>query len=132
MRATFKLLACTAVASLLSGCATLLSEDVQELKVTLLCKQRPVAVSCTARNDLGSWRFISPGTVQVRTDASMLEINCKGQYVPEFTVSVPPLPSWEMAGNLLAGGIFGAALDAYNGTGLRYPENVDIKNPACE
>ena len=70
--------------------------------------------------------------VQVRTDASMLEISCKGQYVPEFTVSVPPLPSWEMAGNLLAGGIFGAALDAYNGTGLRYPENVDIKNPACE
>jgi hypothetical protein len=132
MSATFKLLACTAVASLLSGCATLIADDVQELRVKLTCRNKPVAVSCTARNNLGSWRFISPGAVQVRTDASMLEISCKGQYVPEFTVSVPPLPSWEMAGNLLAGGIFGAALDAYNGTGLRYPENVDIKNPACE
>ena len=132
MSATFKLLACTAVASLLGGCATLIADDVQELRVKLTCRNKPVAVSCTARNDLGSWRFISPGTVQVRTDASMLEISCKGQYVPEFTVSVPPMPSWEMAGNLLVGGVFGAALDAYNGTGLRYPENVDIKNPACE
>ena len=60
MRATLKLLACTAVASLLSGCASLLSEDVQELQVTLLCKQRPVAVSCTASNALGRWQFASP------------------------------------------------------------------------
>ncbi len=132
MRATLKLLASTAVASLLSGCASLLADDVQELWVKLTCSNKPVAVSCTARNDLGSWRFISPGTVQVRTHASMLEISCKGQYVPEFTVSVLPLPSWEMAGNLLVGGVLGAALDTYNGTGLRYPENVNIKNPACD
>ena len=89
MRATLKLLACTAVASLLSGCASLIADHVQELRVKLTCRSKPVAVTCTARNNLGSWRFISPGTVQVKTDASMLEINCKGQYVPEFTVCHP-------------------------------------------
>jgi hypothetical protein len=26
----------------------------------------------------------------------------------------------------------GAALDTYTGSGLRYPENIDINNPACE
>ena len=132
MKAALKLLVSTAVAALLSGCATLLSEDVQELKVKLLCKNKPVPVSCTARNALGSWRFITPGSVEVKTDASMLEISCKGQSVPEFKVSVPPLPSWQMAGNILAGGILGAALDTYTGSGLRYPENIDINNPACE
>jgi hypothetical protein len=132
MKAAIKLLVSAAAAALLSGCATLLSEDVQELRVKLLCKSKPVPVSCTARNALGSWRFITPGTVEVKTDASMLEISCKGQSVPEFKVSVPPLPSWQMAGNILAGGILGAALDTYTGAGLRYPENIDIYNPACE
>jgi hypothetical protein len=132
MKAALKLLFSTAAAALMSGCATLLSEDVQELKVKLLCKNKPVPVSCTARNALGSWRFITPGHVEVKTDASMLEISCKGQSVPEFKVSVPPLPSWQMAGNILVGGILGAALDTYSGSGLRYPENIDISNPACE
>jgi hypothetical protein len=37
-----------------------------------------------------------------------------------------------MAGNLLVGGLVGAAVDIYNATGLKYPENIDITNPACE
>lgn len=131
MSATSKLLACTAVVSLLSGCASLLSEDVQELQVTLLCKQRPVAVSCTASNDLGRWQFASPGKVLVLSDTSVLDITCRGHTTPRFTVSVPPMPSWSMAGNLLAGGLFGAALDTYSGVGMKYPENIDINNPAC-
>jgi hypothetical protein len=109
----------------------LLSEDVQELQVTLLCKQRPVAVSCTASNNLGRWQFASPGKVLVLNDTSMLEITCRGNSTPRFTVAVPPLPSWTMAGNLLAGGLIGAAVDAYSGVGMKYPENIDINNPAC-
>lgn len=132
MRATFKLLIASVLVSFLSGCASLLSEDVQELRVTLLCKQRPVAVSCTASNDLGRWQFSSPGTVLVLSDSSLLNITCKGNSTPRFTVSVPPVPSWTMAGNLLAGGLVGAAVDAYTGVGLKYPENIDINNPACE
>jgi hypothetical protein len=37
-----------------------------------------------------------------------------------------------MAGNLLAGGLVGATVDAYTGVGLKYPENIDINNPACD
>lgn len=132
MNAILKLLIASVLFSFLSGCASLLSEDVQELRVTLLCKQRPVAVSCTASNDLGRWQFSSPGTVLVLSDSSLLNITCKGNSTPRFTVSVPPVPSWTMAGNLLAGGLVGAAVDAYTGVGLKYPENIDINNPACE
>lgn len=132
MEATFKLLTSALAVCLLTGCASLLSEDVQELRVTLLCRQRPVAVSCTATNDLGRWQFSSPGKVLVRKDTSMLDITCRGGSTPRFTVSVPPMPSWTMAGNLLAGGLVGAAVDAYSGVGLEYPETIDISNPACE
>jgi hypothetical protein len=132
MRATFKLLIAPVLVSFLSGCASLLSEDVQELRVTLLCKQRPVAVSCTATNNLGRWQFSSPGTVLVLSDNSLLDITCRGNSTPRFTVVVPPVPSWTMAGTLLAGGLVGAAVDAYTGVGLKYPENIDINNPACD
>jgi hypothetical protein len=27
--------------------------------------------------------------------------------------------------------LIGAAVDAYSGVGMKYPENIDIKNPAC-
>jgi hypothetical protein len=37
-----------------------------------------------------------------------------------------------MVGNVLIGGIVGAAVDMYNATGLKYPENIVINNPACE
>lgn len=132
MNAILKLFTCTVLASLLTGCASLLSEEVQELRVNLLCRQRPVAVSCTASNDLGRWQFSSPGKVLVLNDTSMLDITCKGNSTPRFTVSVPPMPSWTMAGNLLAGGLVGAAVDAYSGVGMKYPETIDISNPACD
>lgn len=132
MKVNLKLLTAAVAASLLTGCASLLSEDVQELRVTLLCRQRPVAVSCTAINDLGRWQFSSPGTVLVLNDTSTLDITCRGGSTPRFTVSVPPMPSWTMAGNLLAGGLVGAAVDAYSGVGMKYPETIDISNPACE
>lgn len=132
MKVNLKLLTAAVAASLLTGCASLLSEDVQELRVTLLCRQRHVAVSCTATNDLGRWQFSSPGTVLVLNDTSTLDITCRSGSTPRFTVSVPPMPSWTMAGNLLAGGLVGAAVDAYSGVGMKYPETIDISNPACE
>lgn len=132
MNAILKLFKSAVLLSLLTGCASLLSEDVQELRVTLLCRQRPVAVSCTATNDLGRWQFSSPGTVLVLNHTSSLDITCRGGSTPRFTVTLPPMPSWTMAGNLLVGGLVGAAVDAYSGVGMKYPETIDISNPACD
>jgi hypothetical protein len=76
--------------------------------------------------------FSAPGVVRVKNDYSALSISCKGQYVERFTVTAPALPSMAMVGNVLIGGIVGAAVDMYNATGLKYPENIVINNPACE
>jgi hypothetical protein len=130
--AHLKLLLLAAVVGLLSGCASLLNDDSQDLTVKLWCKNKPIMATCFAENEKGRWVFSAPGMVRVKNDYSALNISCKGQYVERFTVSAPALPSLAMAGNVLLGGLVGAAVDVYNSTGLKYPDNIDISNPACE
>ena len=89
----------------LSGCASFLDEDTQKVTVRLMCKTRTVKATCYAENDVGRW---------------------------SFTASAMPMPTWAMAGKVLAGGVIGAAVDVFNATGLKYPENIDITHPACE
>ena len=124
-------LALLALVGVLSGCATLLDEDTQEISVSLQCKERMVRAQCAAENSKGRWLFRAPGLVQVSNDYGDLNITCKVQYMPEFTVSVPALPTWNLAGNILLGGIIGAAYDLHNNTGLKYPETVNITSPTC-
>ena len=119
-------LALLVLVSLLSGCATLLDEDTQEVSVSLQCKERMVRAQCVAENSKGRWSFRAPGLVQVNNDYGDLNITCKVQYMPQFTVSVPAMPSWNLAGNILLGGLIGAAYDVHNNTGLKYPETVGI------
>ena len=118
--------------SLLSGCATLLEEDTQEVNVRFMCAEKHLVATCDLKNDKGRWRLSTPGKATVVNDASQLEISCKAPFIPSFTVSVMPMPSMGMLGNLLFGGFVGAAVDVYNKTGLKYPENIDISNPNCK
>ena len=124
-------LALLALVGVLSGCATLLDEDYQEISVSLQCKERMVRAQCVAENSKGRWSFRAPGMVQVNNHIGDLNISCKVQYMPQFTVSVSAMPTWNMAGNILLGGIIGAAYDLHNNTGLKYPENVNITTPTC-
>ena len=121
-----------AITALLSGCATLLDEETQEVNVRFMCAEKHLVATCDLKNDKGRWRLSTPGKATVVNDASQLEISCKAPFIPSFTVSVMPMPSMGMLGNLLFGGLVGAAVDVYNKTGLKYPENIDISNPNCK
>jgi hypothetical protein len=123
---TYLKLALIALLGIFSGCATLLDEDTQEISVSLQCKERMVRAQCIAENSKGRWSFRAPGLVQVNNDYGDLNISCKVQYMPQFTVSVPAVPTWNLAGNILLGGLIGAAYDIHNNTGLKYPETVSI------
>ena len=116
----------------LSGCASLLNEDTQDIHVRVMCSGKAVVAFCRAENSKGSWTFNSPGQVNVAGDNRGLAITCKTQFSQPQTVTAPALPSWEMAGNLLVGGIIGGVVDLYNNKGLRYPENIDITHSLCK
>jgi len=121
-----------AVTALLSGCASLLEEDTQEVNVRFMCAEKHLVATCDLKNDKGRWRLSTPGKATVINDASLLEISCKAPFIPSFKVSVMPMPSMGMLGNLLFGGVVGAAVDVYNNSGMKYPENIDISNPNCK
>ena len=117
---------------LLSGCASLVNDDSQEVSVRLMCGHKTLMATCHLQNDKGRWTLSTPGTIRVVNDTSSLQISCRGQYVPSFTVSAMPMPSVALLGNLFFGGVVGAAVDVYNNTGMKYPENIDITNPSCQ
>lgn len=117
---------------LLSGCASLVNDDSQEVSVRLMCGPRTFTATCHLKNDKGRWTLSTPGTIRVVNDISNLEITCRSEYVPSFTVSAMPMPSVALLGNLFLGGVVGAAVDIYNNTGMKYPENIDITNPSCQ
>jgi hypothetical protein len=121
-----------AVTALLSGCASLLEEDTQEVNVRFMCAEKHLVATCDLKNDKGRWRLSTPGKATVINDTSLLEISCKASFIPSFSVSVMPTPSMGMLGNLLFGGVVGAAVDIYNNSGMKYPENIDISNPYCK
>ncbi len=116
----------------LSGCASLLNDDTQELHVRVICSGKAVVAYCRAENSKGTWTFNSPGKVVVAGDNRGLDITCKTQFSQPLTVTAPALPSWEMAGNILTGGLIGSAVDLYNKKGLRYPDNIDISHSLCK
>lgn len=128
----YKLTVLAIAMACLSGCASLLNEDTQELNVRVMCSGKAVQAYCRAENSKGSWTFNAPGKVIVSGDNKGLSITCKTQFSQPLTVNAPSLPSWEMAGNLLAGGIIGGVVDLYNNKGLRYPENIDISHSLCK
>jgi hypothetical protein len=121
-----------AITALLSGCATLLDEETQDVNVRFMCSGKHLVATCDLKNDKGRWRLSTPGKATVINDHSQLEISCKAPFIPSFSVSVVPMPSMGMIGNLLFGGVVGAAVDFYNNTGMKYPENIDISNPNCK
>ena len=76
----FKLPLVALAVAYLSGCASLLNEDTQELNVRVMCSGKAVQAYCRAENSKGSWTFNSPGQVTVAGDNRGLEITCKTQF----------------------------------------------------
>ena len=116
---------------LLSGCASVLHSDVQQVQVKAMCKERVVPAACVAQNAKGIWHFQAPSAIEVRKDLTSLQIACKSLFFPEITATVPSRLNLSMAGNLLVGGLVGAGVDVYRGTGFAYNPDVRIAYPVC-
>lgn len=117
---------------LLPGCASVLHGDVQQMQVTVVCKDRVVPAACEAQNAKGIWRFQAPAALVVNKDLSSLQIACRALYFPEITATVPSRLNLSMAGNLLVGGLIGTGLDLYQGAAFTYSHDVRIAYPACQ
>jgi hypothetical protein len=108
---------------ILTGCASITTGQNQSLSVTT---QPELHASCELTNDKGTWYVNeTPASVTVSRAYGDLNVICrKGE--ASGNTKVKSSTKGMMAGNILAGGIIGAAVDAGTGAGYDYPSTITV------
>lgn len=115
----------------LTGCASISNGDTQTISVRALCGDQVLPATCVAENSKGRWTFVAPRQLTVAKDYYALRVDCKSIYLDRHVVQVPASLEPAMAGNLLVGGLVGAAVDIRTRRGMSYPQHIDVKYPSC-
>ena len=114
--------------SLVTGCATITSEEYQTITLTANTKDgKSVAdAQCTMKNDKGSWKASAPGNTKVHRSAEDLVVECKKEgYDAGFLRAISRAANG-MWGNIVFGGGIGAIIDHNKGTGYDYPNAIPV------
>jgi hypothetical protein len=111
----------------LGACASVLDGRYQNVVVKTVSGERDVAGAvCTLENNKGSWQAISPGAVTVHRGYDDLNVRCEaGGYVANAG-SAPSVSKDLWWGNVVIGGILGAALDIGDGAAYDYPSPIIV------
>lgn len=121
-----KLAALALPLALMAGCATIAEGTTQDMTVLSAPENNAF---CTLTNGKGRWNTKTPGTVRVAKSVSAMNIACNKAGYDEGRVRVPSKPNVALAGNIIIGGIPGAAIDTVSGAGFTYPHNVNVVMP---
>ena len=126
MRKTFPLFAIFLALSL-SGCASIVSGDNQTVSITALYEGKSVTgAMCTANNDEGTWYVTTPGSIILSRSGEALVVVCEKEGYDAGIVTVESSTKPMAFGNILFGGIIGAAVDAGTGAAFDYPQSITI------
>jgi len=115
----FFLLSC----ALLSSCATITSGNQQSVAVDT---GKVTGAKCALSNDSGTWYVNqTPGATIVKRSGSDLTIACE-KGVMRGAASTPSSAKAAAFGNIIAGGIIGAAVDMGSGSAYDYPSIINV------
>ncbi len=111
-----------------TGCATVMNEATQSIKVeTQTAQGETVAgADCKMTNDRESVSVKSGGTVEVRRSASDLDIVCSHPDNPDASARAISRANSGMFGNIIIGGAVGAIIDHNKGTAYTYPTWIQL------
>ena len=111
----------------MSGCASITGGQEQSLSVETRNAQATVSGAlCELSNDKGKWFTNTPGSVMVRRSHEAMAIICKKDGIEPGQVSVESTTKASMAGNILFGGLIGAAVDHGTGAAYQYPSLIQV------
>lgn len=111
-----------------TGCASVAGGNVQKMYVqTQMPDGQAVAdADCALQNDKGVWRIKSPGDTSIVRSNKSMEIKCVKAPLPAGVVSAESSTRGAMFGNILIGGVIGAAVDHSSGAAYEYPEMIKV------
>ena len=113
---------------LLASCASITKGTSQAINVnTANCNE---ATSCTATNKKGTWEFSAPGPVTIKKSDDALVLRCKDGdgYV---TRTIMPNDDAMVWGNVLLGGVVGAAVDSNTDAHWEVPDSITLNRENC-
>ena len=119
------------VSVLLTGCATVLNGTQQAVTISVECRDMSIPAYCEASNAAGRWRFKAPSTIVVAKSRSDLRITCQSGTFGAYSESAASGTSTTVLGNIVAGGVLGAAVDYTSGAAMNYPTKIVMPTPLC-
>ena len=107
----------------LSGCASIVDGSHQVLSVVTPNVEK---ANCTMTNNKGTFYVTTPGTVTVHRSYDPLHVDCTRAGYEDGLVVVKSSTKGMAFGNILAGGIIGAAVDMGTGAAYDYPQKIVV------
>lgn len=82
--------------------------------------------ACNVNNEKGNWKLTSPGQVTITKSDKAIIVRCEKAPWAPGTATVESSARGALFGNIIAGGLIGAAIDHSSGAGYEYPESVKV------
>lgn len=119
----------------LTGCASVTTGLHQTIAIDTQQGQTQVAnAHCLLSNNKGEWWVYTPATVAVHRSFGNLKVKCEKEGVEPGELEVESSTKAMVFGNVLIGGIIGAAIDTADGSAYDYPDRIVVNmgnaNPA--
>lgn len=116
------------LAGALGGCASVTHQALQEIHIETATPagQLVAGAACRAANDAGTFEAASGGVMAVRRSAELLELACRHPGQPDAEARLVSRGNAGLVGNVVLGGLVGAAVDHSSGAGYSYPTRVRL------
>jgi predicted small secreted protein len=111
----------------LAGCATIIEGTGQSINIAT----SPPGASCTVDRMGARLGQISPtpGTLRIDKSKSDIVVTCVAPGFSPASVTQAPTFGGTTFGNIVAGGLIGAAVDASTGANYEYPQQIIVQLP---
>ena len=116
------------ILSVLTGCASVTHGTTQNVKIETLSPAGKVVdgARCRVSNDRNDAEVRSGLTLPVRRSGENLSIECTQADQPPARGQAISRANIGMVGNVMIGGVIGAAIDAGTGAGFNYPSWIQL------
>lgn len=113
--------------SSLSGCASIVNGSNQAVSVEARHKgQQVVGAQCSLANPKGTYYVTTPGTVTLSRAYDDLNVKCEKEGLQPSFITVKSSTKPMAFGNIIFGGVIGAAVDAGSGAAYDYPTLITV------
>jgi hypothetical protein len=114
-------------ATTLTGCASIVNGNNQVVSVEARHKgQHVFGASCTLVNPKGTFFVTTPGTVTVRRAYDDMNVKCDKDGMGSGIAAVKSSTKPMAFGNIIFGGVVGAAIDVGSGAAYDYPTLISV------